>query len=300
MKAKTYFQKLIQSLRNRQDIKIEKYKLKYKNGKFDFLKILSKKIGPKDRIVLISAGFHGEEKAGSLTILKYANEIIEYIHKNNLKVIIYPLINPSGFEKGKRFNIDNDEGSAGNNDFLRYELANGDVIDDLGQKRKFKRWYWSSDFPAAQLPKETKLLHRLLRSDSFFRIVAAIDLHQDYITGNIPSAAYHYSFGKLGVYKNIIKKIEKILPLLKNKKINAGFENPQNNPLWKTPVGEGIKSNNQGFIVRHDGSITDLMHRIGVKYSIAVETTGKTPLSVARQVNLIWIFGIVDLVKSGR
>jgi hypothetical protein len=288
MKAKTFNQKLIQSLKTRKDIAIQGFRLNYKNKKFELLKIESRNISLKDKIILISSGFHGNEPAGPLTILKYANKIIDYCHKNGLKIIIYPLINPSGFEKNTRYNIDNDRGDAGNNDFMRYKLDNGTIIDDLGGSNKFKAWHWSSDEKfKTRLPKETKLLHRLLKKDPLKQVAAAIDLHQDPPVNNRKAVfTYQYSFENKNSLGGISEKVSKIIPILKNHKTDTGFV-----------LQAKLKTDKNGFIVRHDGSITDLLYRLGVKHSITIETTTTAPSNKAVSVNLTWILNIIDLVK---
>lgn len=289
MKSAIFYKKLFKSLEGRKDIVLKRDRLHYKNGDFDFLKISSKDICPRDKVIMICAGIHGEEVSGPLTILKYINKIVDYAHKNGLKLIIYPLVNPSGFERRSRYNIDGDDGDFGNSDFLRYELENGKMIDDLKGGGDFKKWYWSSDKKIkARLPLETKLLHRLLKQDPLRQVVGAIDLHQDYITPIKLPAAYHYSYGSLDAYNNIIKKLQEILPILKNKNIGAGYD------------GDALKSDKKGFIVRYDGSWPDLMQRLGTKYCITAETTGKTPINIACKINLIWIFGIIDLAAAKR
>jgi len=288
MRAKTFNQKLVRLLKAREDIIVQSFKLDYKNKRFELLKIKSENISKEDKIVMISSGFHGNEKAGPLTILKKANKIINYCHKNGLKIIIYPLINPSGFENNTRYNMDNDRGDAGNNDFMRYELSDGKIVDDLGASKKFKKWYWSSDKKIkTRLPRETKLLHKLFKKDPLKQIVAAIDLHQDPPADNQKGIfAYQYSFKNKKLLKGISEKISKIVPTLKNRKIDTGF-------ILKAK----LKTDKNGFIVRHDGSITDLMYRFGTKHPIAVETSTTTPLDTAILVNLTWILNIVDLVK---
>jgi len=286
MIAEEFYNILLKKIQDRHDIKIKKYKLRYKNGTFDFLKIISRGIKPKDKIILIRAGIHGEEIAGPLTILNYINRIIDYAHKRNIKLIIYPLGNPSGFEINVRYSIDNASNKScdANNDFLRYELESGKIVDDIQNSNKFKNWYWSSDKKLGlKLTLENKLMHQLLKKDPPAQVVAALDLHQDYITENVGPAAYYYSYGDLAIYKKIIEKIKKIAPVLKNKYISAGEPSP-------------MKSDENGFIVRHDGSLTDLFDRLGAKYSVTVETTGATPIKKACKVNLIWIFGILDLI----
>ena len=55
------------------------------------------------------------------------------------------------------------------------------------------------------------------------------------------------------------------------------------------------RSDDDGLIQRHDGSLTDLFYRLGARASVAVETTGATPLDVACAVNMVWIRGILEL-----
>ena len=197
--------------------------------------------------------------------------------------IIYPLGNPAGFDARQRYNTDYSEGSGANNDFVLYELENGKLLDDIGRGAKFKRWYWSSDRRLShELPTETVLMHALLKRDPLESIVASIDLHQDYISPINRAAAYHYAFGDLSVYGRIVEAINKTVPVIANKMISAG-------------QSRGMRTNREGFIVRHDGTLGDLLYRLGVKYSVTPETTGKTPLDTACLVNWLWIKGLIDL-----
>ncbi|NHI92832.1 MAG: hypothetical protein EAX96_10055 [Candidatus Lokiarchaeota archaeon] len=289
MKARIYNQKLIKSLRKRNDIMISQHILKYKRKSYKFLRIISKNIKPMDKIILISAGIHGEEIAGPITLLKYSNLILDYIHKNGFRAIIYPIINPLGFEKGIRYQPDTktkDDGVDINN-FLRYILYDGTITDDLKEQNVYKEWIWSSDERLKlNLPEETKLLHFLLKQEPLYQIVAAIDLHQDYITKDVPPAAYHYIYGDSMEYSEIYRKIEEITPLLRNKYIDAGYTNG------------GMKSDANGSLIRYDGSLSDLLQRLGAKNVVTVETTGITPLNKACMVNLAWILGIIDITSN--
>ncbi len=302
MKANKFYSKLVDSVKNRNDIQVKKYKLNYKEGSYDFYKIQSKNISKKDKILLIRAGIHGEEIAGPISLLWYFNKILDYAHHKNVKLIIYPLGNPSGFENNLRYNIDNDEGDEGSNDFMRYELKSGKFIGDLKISNEYKNWYWASDKKLkVNLPIETLLMHKLLKEDPLKQILGCLDLHQDYITKNVKASAYHYSFGNLKVYKKIINEIEKYLPTLKNRLIGAGFneEIDQTGKLiQKNNKQDAIRSDRNGFIIRHDGTLPDLMYRLGSKYCVTVETTGKTPLEIACKINLIWIFGLIDLIEK--
>ncbi len=301
MLCKNFYSKLETTLAKRDDLTFRSYPLKYKKETFDFWRIQSKSITKKDRVILLCAGVHGEEIAGPMTFHKHLNNIVRYAHNNNLKVIVYPLRNPSGFEKKLRYNIDLDKGEGGNNDFMRYELKNGKIVDDLKDKNVYKKWSWSSDPKLKiKLPKETSLFHKLLKKDFKYNIVACLDLHQDFITPNSKAASYHYGFGKTEIYKTIVKEIEKILPVWKNKYIGAGFNTVMTAKgaiQKRVPKEELIKSDKFGFVQRFDGTLGDLTYRLGAKYSVTVETTGATKLKDAIEVNMIWIKGLVDLIK---
>lgn len=59
-------------------------------------------LNPKKN-VLISAGIHGEEPAGVYTLLNFLKEDISSF-VGNYRFLIFPCINPFGFEHGYRFN----------------------------------------------------------------------------------------------------------------------------------------------------------------------------------------------------
>ena len=59
-----------------------------------------------------------------------------------------------------------------------------------------------------------------------------------------------------------------------------------------------MRSDDRGFIVRHDGSFSDFFQLVGAAHSIAPETSGTTPMAQAMQVNRIWLTGIIDLVAA--
>ncbi|MEI6627769.1 MAG: succinylglutamate desuccinylase/aspartoacylase family protein [bacterium] len=302
MKTKDYYKELSGLLAGRKVIVVKSFSLAYKNKKSVFYRVASKNIFSDDRVILIRAGIHGDEISGPLTFLHHINEILDYIHVHGLKVIIYPLGNPTGFESGRRYNIDNDRGVSGNNDFLRYELADGKLTDDLRSKNEFKKWYWSSDSKLRiKLPKETRLMHRLLKKDPLKQIVACLDLHQDYITPVKKAHAYSYAYGDFLTQADIIKKVNKVVPVWKNTKICAGF-NMSINSLGKAVqcslTNESMRSDKNGNIIRFDGVLTDLLYRLGVKCAVTVETTGATPLDKAEKVNLLWIFGVVDFLTK--
>jgi len=291
-----YIKALRKKIRKIKSLKIGSHKLKYKNGIFPFIRIASREINPDDPVLFITAGVHGEETAGPLTILNYLKEIYRYAKKNKVKLIIYPLCNPSGFSQMTRYNIDQNDGELGNNDFLRYEMVDGTMKDDIKSSNNYKAWHWSSDI-TKDLPQETKMMHYLLKKEPLLQVKALLDIHQDYISNEFP-AAYHYSFGKLGVYRKIINHIKKIVPLYKNRLIDAGFCEVEETGERRHEEDKGMMSDRSGFVVRHDGTLPDLFYRFGVPYSITAETMGSMPLNEAMKVNIIWIKGLIDLIKK--
>ncbi len=300
MRAAEYRAQLLGALGERPDVRVDEFPLRHGCGEFSFLRLASANIGPLDRLVFIRAGIHGDETAGPLTLLEHADEIIDLINGAGLKTVIYPLGNPSGFERGIRYNCDNDSGSVGNNDHLRYELEDGSLVDDLGVGRPMRSWLWSSDPKAgARLPAETKLQHDLLRRDPLDRAVICLDLHQDRISAGLPPAAYHYAFGDLARYRGIVAKIGEIVPVLKNAPIGAGFHVKVDAAGRVVSDDSGTaaaaRTDDSGFIDRHDGSLPDLFFRLGVPHCVTVETTGATPLEKAIEVNMVWLRGLVEL-----
>ncbi len=287
-KTSGFYEELKKLADGRRDIQIERHRLKHDRKGYDFYRIASRNAEPRDRFMLIRAGVHGDEVAGPLTILHYFNRIVDYAHKRGLKLIIYPLGNPAGYDARQRYNTDDAEESAVNNDFVRYELENGNIVDDVRRGAKFRRWYWSSDSRLQlSLPAETRLMHHLLRRDPLENIVAALDLHQDNISRIDQAATYHYAFGDLSVYRRIVETIRKAVPVLDHKIISAGQTS-------------GMRTDEEGFIVRHDGTLGDLLSRLGVPYPVTAETTGRTPLDKAFRVNWLWIKGLIDLTARKR
>ncbi len=259
------------------------FPLNYQAGKWHLTKLVSSQLDQYKKILLITAGFHGDEPAGPISLRQMLPEIIDRAEKKGIGLIVYPLINPSGFERRSRYNVNNEKP---NNDFLRYRLDDGRLIDDLGNSDKFSTWHWSSDLTLKlKLPVETKLLHHLLRSDPLARVVAVIDLHQDNITSSGP-LTYHYVFGERQRYNNIIDNIESHVPLAKYRLISAGFNSELPAP----------KTDGRGFITRHDGSLADLLWRLGVAHAVTVETTTATPLTTAIEINRLWITRLIDIL----
>ena len=282
--ANEYATRLRRALAGRTDVTISERELMHGQAAYPFLRIASTEIGPEDRLLLLTAGFHGDERAGPLSMLEHADAIIGEAHAAGLKIILYPLVNPSGFAAGTRYNIEGDLGESGNNDFLRYEREDGSFAAELGLGERFKSWRWSVE-ATARLPRETRLLASLLRQDPLGQVVAFVDLHQDcFLRG---SGAYQYAFGEHARYAAIAKQVRALVPILSDQVISSGYQVAAQQP-----------SDEDGFLIRNDGSIGDLFHRLGAAHALTVETLGDTPMEIACQVNRIWVSGIIRLVQQ--
>jgi hypothetical protein len=231
---------------------------------------------PGPNPVVVTAGFHGDEKAGPRTLLDHTGEIVRYAAERGVGLTLYPCVNPSGFEAHTRYNA---SGERPNNDFLRYEMADGAWRGELYNGQSFKRIVPAVD----GLPKETAALARSL--DAAPVPAAALDLHQDnFIHG---AFFYAYIFGDRGAYRPLLARSGALVPVLRSTFVDSGHE-----------PGSDVHADAEGFIFCHDGSITDRFHRAGVPYTAAIETTTETPVELSDTINLIWIRGFIDLAAG--
>jgi hypothetical protein len=222
-----------------------------------------------ERTLTITAGFHGDETAGPLTLLEHLPEIVAHARARRVGLRVYPCLNPSGLTDGTRYNR---TGEAPNNDFLRYELAPGQWAGELKDGQPFVR----IDLYRGG-PKETRAL--LAHVDAATPPHAALDLHQDpWLPGAL---SYAYIFGPAAPYLPLAAATDAVVPLAREVEVDDD---------------QGVHSDREGLIVLHDGSITDYFFRRGVPFTAALETTTETPLHHAHEVNLIWIRGFIDLI----
>jgi hypothetical protein len=300
MPAAAYHDLLRAKVDARGDLVHEAHPLHYRAGDWELLRIASARIGPTDPVVVVRGTIHGDEVAGALTVLNHLDELVDEAHGRGLKVVIYPLGNPSGFERGLRYNADHHV-AEGNNDFLRYVLEDGSVAGDLGAGRPFARWLLA-DEPELRvdLPIEARLMLSLVRHDPNDQVVAAFDLHQDLVTEGLGPCAYHYAFGDLSRYDGIVGRLREVVPLLASFDMAAGFGEQVDEAGRVVPneAPVAVRSDDNGFLVRYDASFSDFYQRIGVPHSIATETSGATPVASACRVNMLWMTGVMELVTS--
>lgn len=300
MPAAEYYRHLLAKVEARADLVSTEHTLEYQAGTWRFYRIASRDIGPEDKVVVVRATIHGDEIAGALTVLNYLDELVDHAHGHGVKLVLYPLGNPSGFDLGIRYNADHHTGE-GNNDFLRYVMEDGSIRGELQPGERFATWVYVDDARVdADLPAETRLMLDLVRRDPLDQVVAAFDLHQDYLTEGVGACTYQYAFGDLDRYAGIVAKVADVVPPLADFDVSAGFgeQVDEHGNVLPREADNAERSDASGFIVRHDGTFSDFYHRLGVPHSIATETTGATPMADACLVNWIWLTGVIDLVSD--
>ncbi len=223
--------------------------------------------GPKT--LLVTAGFHGDEVAGPLTLAEHLPEIVDHARARGVGLRIYPCLNPSGFVDGTRYNR---TGQSPNNDLLRYEVEPGVWVGELSPGQSFLRHKVHTEGPH-ETRALTAELERLPPPE------AALDIHQDpWIPGQL---SYAYTFGPRAAYLDLVGATADHLTVARD-----------------TEVDDDVHTDGDGLIELHDGSVTDYFFRRGVRYTAALETTTTSPMPLCHQVNLLWIKGFVDLAAS--
>ena len=291
----------LQAAAARGGLELHSEPLRHRCGEYPLLRLASPDLHRYRQVMLVRAGIHGDEIAGPLTFARHLESLFEHARASDLRLVVYPLGNPSGYARGVRYNGDHDPGAEGNNDFLRYRLPDGRLAGGLpGTDTPFDGWLWSGDPSLAiPLPEETRVMQRMLAAEPLTRLAAVLDLHQDRLTPGVGPAAYHYAFGDLDRYSAIVERIAGHVPLLAGTAIGAGFGtriDRHGAVLVPGDADEPPVSDARGFIVRHDGTLTDLAWRLGIGHAVAPETTAATPLDEAIAVNRIWVEGLIEVL----
>lgn len=229
-----------------------------------------------EKTLLITSGFHGEEFNGPISLLEIFDEVVAFARKMQVRLIVYPCINPSGFDLHKRYNASNEKF---NNDFLRYEIEKDRWVGTLLKTNEGFIGYKIVDSPAKEV--------RLLKDDVLKYPVphGVLDIHQDRLkTGNF----YAYILNQRPTYLKIMKKLEKITDVAKNV------------PAMNSEDGRKVyyKIDEDGFIMIHDGTITDMFYWNGSKFIVCAETNTKLALEKVCQINLIWIKEMIKLIAK--
>lgn len=224
---------------------------------------------PGRHLCLITAGFHGDEQAGPITLAEHLPEIVDHARAHDVALRIYPCVNASGFDAFTRYNR---LGEKPNNDCIRYELADGSIVDQLTGPDAFTAFH-----PQGGGPQETRALIADLRDLPLPG--AALDLHQDpYIKGPL---CYAYTFGPSAPFLPLMAACEGHVPIARSREVDVH-----------------VHADADGLIALHDCSVTDWLWRRGTPYTAALETTTDTPLAARDAVNLIWIRGFIELAAQ--
>ena len=212
---------------------------------------------------VITAGFHGDEKAGPLTLARTrARDRRLRAPSATSGCAIYPCVNPSGFEAHTRYNV---TGERPNNDFLRYEIAPGVWRGELREGEAFLRVAPAGD----GVPKETAALAReldALPAPAGGAGPAPGQLHPRLAVLRVRVRRSAPATGRC------MARSGALVPVLRSSLVDSGHE-----------PGSDVHADEEGFIVCHDGSITDRFHRAGVPYTAAIETTTETPCRAGRR-----------------
>ncbi len=220
--------------------------------------------------LLITAGFHGEEPAGPLTLARYFGVIAARARARGVGLTVFPCINPSGFEGGHRYNA---TGEHPNNDFLRYDVGGKKWKGELRPDQKFCSWRLYGESP-----QETRALLKQL--EQLPTPAAALDIHQDNYSRL--RATYAYVFGDRPHFTPLSLAASKHLKLAK-----------------RMPVDKHHRTDSHGLVWFHDGSVTDYFFRRGVPWCATLETTTCSSMGQCHAVNLVWIRGFIELAAAG-
>ena len=271
------YQELISGFKNK-GYKLKSYGAVKENRKnYRLYKIV---INPHhQRTLLITSGFHGEEFNGPISLLEIFNEVVAYAKRMRVRLIVYPCVNPSGFDRHRRYNP-SDKLKFGNNDFLRYEVEKDKWIGTLKDGEAFLQ-YKIVDSAA----KEVRLLKKDVLQYTSPVPIGVLDIHQqkdNLETGDV----YAYIFDQRSIYLKIMKKLEKIAKIAKN------------DPAMNFEDGRKVyyRIDKDGLIVLHDGTLTDMFYRLGSKFVVASETKTTMSLEKVCQINLIWIKELIKLI----
>lgn len=174
-----YYSKYLKKLR----VMCKKKKIKLlKIGSVDKFPIYKIMLNPQGKkVVVFSAGIHGDEIAGPWTIIDFLKKY-NFQSYPNVKIIIFPVASPTAFNAKKRYN------------YLNKEL--------------------NALFCRKKLTHENKILFNELKNEKvlfFHALHGDIDEHSFYL--------YNFENKKEKIYRDLIKLASKYFPINKSKKI---------------------------------------------------------------------------------
>lgn len=301
----------------RPELTINNYNLDYSFGRskpkrFRFMEVATADLAKTDGVLLTRVGIHGEERYSVVAFALAFPEVAAYAKEKRVGLISWVAANPWGLTTWQRYNpeynrlLKKGEPFTGNDDAIRYQLANGRWVSILNNRPRKVKWEWA-DRVAKRLPVESQfaldytreLIGRGMLGEEKTgggpRIKAVYDGHNDHITENefeevvdgLPAEAfYFYSFGQGRHFQKAVRQSEKIVPVVRSRKADSGD-------------GGTAQVNRYGEAIKYQGSWIELMWRLGINYVVALETRQGNELWEDKEIVLIFLKHLIDLVAKG-
>lgn len=226
-------------------------------------------VAPGQPVLVVTAGFHGEEPGGPLTLARRFDEVAAHAKARGVGLRVYPCLNPSGFEAGHRYNA---SGERPNNDFLRYVSPTGELREEVAAGEPFASWHTYDGGP-----KETRALRAdLLR---FEAPRAALDLHQDAWVKR--PCMYAYYFTERERHVAVFKRCARFAKVGVN-----------------VAVHDASRTDAAGLIIHYDGSVSDWFFRRGARHVAVLETSTRLTQDACDGINLEWVRSYVDFAAE--
>ena len=306
-----YYEKVVE---RQPGLTINNYNLDYTFGRstpkrFRFMEVMTADLSKTDGILLMRTGIHGEERFSVVAFALAFPEIAAYAKEKRVGIISWVAANPWGLAIWKRYNLEYNtlkkrgEPFDGNDDAIRYQLANGRWVSVLNNRPKNIKWEWA-DKIVNRLPVESQFI--LDRTREFVeagmlgeekvgggpRIKAVLDGHNDHVTEDENEEAndglerecfYDYTFPG-HQHRKMIKKAAVFLPVARSRKIDSG----DGGKAWVNRDGEAIK---------FQGSWAELTWRLGAD-AVALECRQGDNLSDDKEVTRIMAMGLIDSIAE--
>jgi predicted deacylase len=231
---------------------------------------------PGPKLLIITTGFHGDEPAGPLTMVKYLESVFAYAQKRQVGLRVYPCTNPTGFVEQHRYGGDQRQ----TNYIFQYRLEDGEVTGEpMGKASKPV-----GVVPREGLPEEVSALALDLSKQP--KPDGVLDIHQD---GGIKGRAFYlYAYKDKTPYLHLMERLEQ-----------AGSHRARSARVSEGGDVTPRSTDRDGFVMDwYDGSFTDWYRLQGVPHVVTLETAATMPLELAIQLNLEAMLEMIDLVAT--
>jgi hypothetical protein len=214
-----------------------------------------------NRKLLIAAGFHGEERAGPLAILKWLEECDGKIFEK-MDLSFLPVTNPIGFNRGIRYNTWNEKTNGG----FYHTKRNKDKPSHEGEI--------------------------LIRNIDLLKESAAdgfLSLHEDTTSDEF----YIYIYSHRKSWRALAEEMRNEEAKFFNQPLDGVHVNEEGDP--HVLAHDGLVHN------LHDGSFEDWLMHLGVPYAVVTDTPGKTRIISKRvEAGVALINKFIELRAHGR